>query len=91
VGKEYLEFFEIGFGIIDQGEASRLSASELRAETEGLDGFFGDFVHPGETGTDIVFRKVGFGGVKDIDDLCEQRQQPFYQPGLDGDIQIACG
>jgi hypothetical protein len=34
-----------------------------------LDSFFRDFVHTGETGTDIVFRKVGFGGMKDIDDL----------------------
>jgi hypothetical protein len=68
-GKGYLEFLEIGFGIIDQGEASRLSASKLCAESECLDSFFRDFVHTGETGTDIVFRKVGFGGMKDIDDL----------------------
>lgn len=68
-GDGYLEFLEIGFGIIDQGEASGLSASELRAESKCLDGFFGDFVHASETGTDIVFRKVGFGGVQDIDDL----------------------
>jgi hypothetical protein len=69
VGKEYLELLEIGFGIINQGKASGLSASELRAEAKRLDGFFGDFVHTGETGTDIVFRKVGFGGVEDVDDL----------------------
>ena len=65
----YLKFLEVCFRVIDQGETSGLSTSELSAETECLDRLLGSLVHSGKTGTDIILGKIGFGGVKNVDDL----------------------
>jgi hypothetical protein len=47
INKTYLEFLKVGFRVINQGESSGFSASELSAETECLDSFLGSFVKGG--------------------------------------------
>lgn len=70
-GKRYLEFLEVGFRVINQGESSRLSTTELSTETECLDSFFGSFVESRKASTDFIFGKICFRGMEDINNLEE--------------------
>jgi len=59
----YLEFLEVGLRVVDQGEPSGFSSSELGAEAECLDGLLGSLVEGSEAGSDFIFGEIGLGGV----------------------------
>ena len=59
----YLEFLKVGFRVVDQGEASGFSSSELGAEAECLDGLLGSLVEGSEAGSDLIFGEICLGGV----------------------------
>jgi hypothetical protein len=84
-GSGYLEFLEVGFRVVNQSEASRLSATELSTETECLNSFFGGFVEGCKTGANFIFGKICLGGMEDINDL--KKLALSYEEM----VQIACG
>jgi hypothetical protein len=55
--------------VVDQSEASGLSASESSAETEDEDNLLIDLVHLGELLAELILGDVGAGRVDNIHDL----------------------
>jgi len=55
--------------VVDQSEASGLSASESSAETEDEDNLLIDLVHLGELLAELILGDVGAGRVDDIHNL----------------------
>lgn len=54
--------------VVDEGEAGRLSSSELGAEAEDDDLVLGSLVHGRELVPELVLGDVGTSRVEDIDD-----------------------
>ena len=53
-------------GVVDQGEAGGLAATELRAQAEDVDLVLGGLVHAGELLAELILGDVGAAGVQDV-------------------------
>jgi hypothetical protein len=53
-------------GVVDEGEAGGLAATELGAETEDADLVLGGLVHGGQLVAELLLGDVGTAGVEDV-------------------------
>jgi hypothetical protein len=61
-----LELLEGLRGVVDQGEAGGLAATELGAQAENADLVLGGLVHAGQLVAELILGDVGAGRVQDV-------------------------